>query len=900
MQGALCWGQVDALVEILVDNKYKLSTFGSTTARSYNSGTGLYETSVLQVISPSLPATAAGAGTGFTIAASNLFGGKDLEGGVAGTLRFYFGSTSQGANGYLTTEVRNPFPAYKGLCYAVWEQVYLGTVPYLKHWHFVLRRCPTALGVLAGDTTKSRIGDDANPAEVLWDLYTDARWGLARSSANLDQASFLAALTTLKTEGCGISGQITPESAEENVKEILRHIDGVLVTDPVTGLLRLKLIRADYTVADLPVFNRSNIAELQHTRPQMPELLTEIKVNFIDRSADYTQRTRAAYNQALRQVLGRAQGATQSYLLFSTGANAERAAVRDLHAHSSEFASGTMVANRAAAVLAPGDPFVINDPDEGLSSVVCRATKVDYGTIHDQEPVTVQWVEDVFGSQGGVYETTPAEEWTEPAGTTAGQRFDVETEVDLDDTQGCLTLRITGDVSAITLVETQTQEGGQDASGWVTQSNAAPITVCVNRAEQEVGRIAYRITFTQPDSTTDTIEDEIEVPPRGIPAMTGTMRVLKTIIADPPGVRTVLENFPLALTDLGEEHHHLVDLTNAERVALSGVVLAAGAGALREQYLRPSDSTWRYLDGAGGPSMPMTATGRITSVGVVPESTARGSVWCRLVAVGGNDSDIVKVGHVALTGGASPTAGGGDDDDDDDGGDGQVWDWNPTEGSGSTITDKNGSGADLSTNGIWGTNVVGYQNTGIHTFTHAFVNSDDLILAPRSTFLMYFKAPAGFVVGTTGGWLGRRNPPPGGWVSDHRIVVNSANGKFHVTVHVDSSGSPANSDVDLASTTVIAPNGEYVVGLTHDGATLKLWVNGVVENSASAGSSAIPATGRYIIVGGGSKPFAVEHPLEPGGHITWIGRVIAANRAFSASEMAATYAEFQAQYPGLP
>jgi hypothetical protein len=73
---------------------------------------------------------------------------------------------------------------------------------------------------------------------------------------------------------------------------------------------------------------------------------------------------------------------------------------------------------------------------------------------------------------------------------------------------------ITGDVSSITLVETRTQKGGEAAGDWTPQDNSAPITVCVDRDDAiEVGRIAYRISYTDSDGTTQTIEDSFDVPP---------------------------------------------------------------------------------------------------------------------------------------------------------------------------------------------------------------------------------------------------------------------------------------------------------------------------------------------------------------------------------------------------
>jgi hypothetical protein len=136
--------------------------------------------------------------------------------------------------------------------------------------------------------------------------------------------------------------------------------------------------------------------------------------------------------------------------------------------------------------------------------------------------------------------------------------------------------------------------------------------------------------------------------------------LLKEIIADPPGQVTTLENFPSALTDLGAEHHHFVNLTNVDRAFLTGtVVTLSAAGELREQYLRLSDATWRYLDGTGGPALSLAATGDIVGTSVVLETDARGQRWCRTVAINGNDTADPEVGHVALHGASAPVVVGG-------------------------------------------------------------------------------------------------------------------------------------------------------------------------------------------------------------------------------------------------
>lgn len=539
MQGGLCWGPVDELVDIIVADKKKLSEVAPLDWRAELFGSVIEITAV--GVSPALPESYAAAGTALTIEAPFLFGGPEKGGGLDGTLRFYFGSLTQGENAYLAGQPDLPddFPHYKGLCYAVWEQVDCGQSPRIEPWQFVVRRCPTTLGTLASDVTLSRIGDDANPAEIIYELWTDTRWGLGESSSALDTASFLAALQTLSDEGLGISGTfVGGESADEKVKEILRTIDGVLVADPLTGKLKLTLIRADYTVADLETFTPSNSRDLTVSRPDWDELTTEVKVRYTDAGQDFTTRARPAYNPAVRAALGKARGVTIDYPLISTGTNAEALAVRDLKSLSSTLATGTITLPRVAATLAPGDPFILNYPDEGLNATVVRATRINYGTINGESAIEANWAEDVFGVSGGVFTVDPPAVWTPPTPPSFGNVVVIPT-VTTSATQTCVTLDITGQVSLIGTIEMRGQKGGEVAGAWTTFAIDDPPTLCVDRDELLEGVIAWRVTITDPDATEDTIEDEVPVPPLGVDDGTvegtpGNLRI--TFHAGPPRV----------------------------------------------------------------------------------------------------------------------------------------------------------------------------------------------------------------------------------------------------------------------------------------------------------------------------------------------------------------------------
>lgn len=233
------------------------------------------------------------------------------------------------------------------------------------------------------------------------------------------------------------------------------------------------------------------------------------------------------------------------------------------------------------------------------------------------------------------------------------------------------------------------------------------------------------------------------------------------------------------------------------------------------------------------------------------------------------------------------------------------WDWNPRGASAGVIDDEGVAGLDMLV--VGGSPVppqvpisyFNYARTGIHNFSYAHCTDDTVILSPRSTVVLYFHSANGFVVGTHSGWLaGHMTPAFGSGGNDHKFTVGT-DGKFRATIRTTASASPGNTDVTVVSTTVVAAGTGYCVGMTHDGSSVKLWVNGVVEDSETAlGDSVLATTPRYFIVGGGQKPFSSQEPMAD--ITTGIGRVVAAPRGFTDAEMTILYAQYRAQYAGLP
>lgn len=387
MQMALCHGFVDALVGVRVGDKDL--TFGS--------GAGSIDT-----------------GKSYSINQSNLFGGEKKEGGIVGVLEFYFGSPTQASDAYLSSQFGATAPAYHGLCYAVLRNMYVGTSQYIKNWAFILRRCPNGLSLTGG---KENINGDANPACMIYDLMSSPRFGLSVGSSRFDLTSFRAVASTLYDESMGMSMIVdTGAAADQIIGEICRHGNLVLYTDPSTGLWTLKAIRADYDIDDLLVFSDDDVLEdIEYSRPSFPDLLNEVKVEFISRADVFTTRLAQAQDLAVYSQQGVSQSETIQYHGFSNATIAQLVAQRDLKTASYPLAQVQLKVNRKGWQLRPGAPFVLNWSPEGIVGMVLRVAEIDYGALDDSNMmITIKAVEDIFSLASTAYIAPSGSAWTEP------------------------------------------------------------------------------------------------------------------------------------------------------------------------------------------------------------------------------------------------------------------------------------------------------------------------------------------------------------------------------------------------------------------------------------------------------------------------------------------------------
>lgn len=267
-----------------------------------------------------------------------------------------------------------------------------------------------------------------NPAHIIREIITDRQWGRARPESVIDEASFLAAAQTLHEEGFGISCVLDgPGAAADVIRNILEHIDGALYEEPTTGKLCLRLVRADYTIAQLPIISPADIiGDPQQSQVMPHQLVNEVSAEYVTLRADRA-RSMTVHDTGA-QILGPANSVSRSYPYVQDPGLVGRLLTRDLRQLGLPLSNWELVVTReAAADLRPGDVFVLNYPDYQIEEMVLRIKSYTVGTLRDSS-VRLECIEDAFAFDKSILgepdEIVPLPQGREPA-PLEGVTFDL-------------------------------------------------------------------------------------------------------------------------------------------------------------------------------------------------------------------------------------------------------------------------------------------------------------------------------------------------------------------------------------------------------------------------------------------------------------------------------------------
>jgi hypothetical protein len=339
-----------------------------------------------------------------TINWPDLYGGSQdgNRGGIAGDVALYCGNFDQVPDTYLAANLHADVPAYIGVAHTVFRNFWFGNTPSIDAISMEASYFVKFLTVDAPDC-KHRMpnGLDANPVEVLYDiLVTD--WGnLGFSSARVDLAIWKAAALKVWDEQNGISINFANAgSGKDTFAVILRQINAIVYEDQTDGgLVKIKLIRYDYVVADLPVLTTSEITGVKNfTKKLWKETNNVVRLKYISRADNYAaDKIAIAKDSSLLRFQGKERSLEVNMPGVKTAVLANTLAPRELSSLNVPLFSCEMTLSRSASNFKPGDVFVWQWPEYSIASMVMRIRKIGFGTLEDGT-ITFSVIQDEFSS----------------------------------------------------------------------------------------------------------------------------------------------------------------------------------------------------------------------------------------------------------------------------------------------------------------------------------------------------------------------------------------------------------------------------------------------------------------------------------------------------------------------
>lgn len=357
----------------------------------------------------------------FTINAPTIISNDDPPNGVKGPCKLYQGTFTQPPNMYLSEQWDEPeMTAFRPLLHMVMEHCYLGNTDTPPPISIIARRCPNQLGLTGG---RHNVNGDSNIACAVYEVMTNNMWGMKIPEDKIDVDSFIACGNTLADESIGISMLVqTAMLGRDLVAEMLRHADGVVYADPVTGLYTMTLAREipDDEQDELLIVDDSNILPdtFEFSRSSWEMTKNTIIVQYTDRT---TFETTPVQYQDLANIDvrgGMIDSEEFSYLGFSNSTAAMNTAARVSKMKASPLVSAKMSLNRIGYQLRPGSAFWLRKPNRGLANVLMRVIEINYGTL-DDPAIKITAMEDIFAVNAVAYVPPDPSDWTPPVGAIA-------------------------------------------------------------------------------------------------------------------------------------------------------------------------------------------------------------------------------------------------------------------------------------------------------------------------------------------------------------------------------------------------------------------------------------------------------------------------------------------------
>lgn len=355
-----------------------------------------------------------------TINRPDLFGPTNWqqpgEGGIRAAIDVQFGAANQAINSYMDSSISLDIPAYRGVfCLVVrgvpsdaatgYKGAYLGYSGYLKNFSAKVTRIKSGWdGGTCWYSAKAQIGDQMNPAHIIYQLLTDKADGAGKDpSVFINNSSFTTAADTFYSEGLGLLLDFDEsQSIDDVIRSVEAHCGAVLVENRTDGKFELIVLRYSASTSGLNSLDESN-SELQKFNPiGFGQSINKLTVNFTDASNNYE--TGSITVSDLPTILSEGGIKTDqvNYPLCTDATLAYRLGERDLRALTAKLFTADLIINRSGWNLREGDRMLFSSAKHQLINEIVRITKINRGNLVDRS-ITVNIIKDVFSLPIPIY-----------------------------------------------------------------------------------------------------------------------------------------------------------------------------------------------------------------------------------------------------------------------------------------------------------------------------------------------------------------------------------------------------------------------------------------------------------------------------------------------------------------
>lgn len=289
-----------------------------------------------------------------------------------GVMRLYWGTETQMADPYLQTS-GIAHPAYRGICYVVFNQLFLGfNQTNVQNIEVILSRYPTTDWLTARE-----INSDTNLISLSADLLQNPRAGLGWPTERIDTATMVDTADAIDNEEIGFSPLLTREQElRQALNTAFEYVDA-FPAFTADGKLGIKLVRppggapAEVTDTDLlekPTFNLEDWASTKN----------ETRISYTNRLLDYEKDAVGRPDSGARNITGEASSQTLDRSWVTDISVAQRLQAAAGLSSALPKLSGKLKLRKTAALFAalkPGEPFTLDYSLLDTSNLVFRVDK---------------------------------------------------------------------------------------------------------------------------------------------------------------------------------------------------------------------------------------------------------------------------------------------------------------------------------------------------------------------------------------------------------------------------------------------------------------------------------------------------------------------------------------------